>query len=265
MRESFIFYKSFVEAGKAIKNKNERLAFYESIFSFGLEGKENELTGVSKGMYSLVKPQLLANQKRWENGNKGGKKTEPKANQNRTETEPKPNQNRTKPEPNNNVECSNVNNNVNVNENNNENENIVIPETVVSDVEIPLKEKLLFTKIVEIWFSFHFEKYSFQPSFRALDGKKVKSIIEKLKKLSEQKGFEFTDTVAESSFLKLLSIAYSDDWLRSNFELSNIDSKFNSIIQKSTPNGTSTYKIQKQSGADMAAYRDKLINDLQGA
>ncbi len=261
MRESFIFYKSFVEAGSSIKNKTERLQFYEAIFNFALTASENKLEGVAKGMYSLVKPQLLANQKRWENGSKGGTKAKPKQNQERTETEPNLKKDDTETKPNNNVECSNVECS---NENNNENENVVISETVVSEEVLPLKEKKLFEKIVEVWFSFHFEKYGFQPIFRALDGKKIKSIIEKLKKLSEQKNFEFTDTVAENAFLKFLTIAHSDDWLKSNFELSKLDSKFNSVIQKSTPNGSANYKIQKQSGADMASYREQLVNDLQG-
>lgn len=108
MRESFIFYKSFVDAGSTIENKNERLAYYEAIFQFAINGEESELKGVAKGMFSLVKPQLQANQKRWENGTKGGKKAIPNPNQNLTEIEPKPNQDETKTEANNNVECSNV-------------------------------------------------------------------------------------------------------------------------------------------------------------
>jgi len=109
MRESFIIYKSFIDAGREIKNKVDRLNFYESIFQFALTGEELQLEGVAKAMFMLVKPQLLANQKRYENGNKGGKpptETPPKP-------EPKPNLDVTKPEPNNN---GNVNKNETVND-----------------------------------------------------------------------------------------------------------------------------------------------------
>lgn len=100
------------------------------------------------------------------------------------------------------------------------------------------KEDIFYKKYVEIWFSFFEEKYQFKPAFNSANGKKIKSIIKKLENLSKEKNFEFDEENAKKSFLRLLNLAYSDEWLRNNFELSNIDSKFNSIIQKSTPNAT---------------------------
>lgn len=102
MRDSFIIYKSFIEAGEQISKKNDRLLFYEAIFKFALFGETSELNGISKAMFTLVKPQLEANHRRFENGKKGGKPV--------TKTEPKRNLDVTKTEPNNNV-------NVNVNKN----------------------------------------------------------------------------------------------------------------------------------------------------
>jgi len=64
------------------------------------------LTGISKAVFLLIKPQLDANIRRFENGSKGGR---PK-----TKTKPKRNQNETKTKPNKN---NNVNDNVNVNDN----------------------------------------------------------------------------------------------------------------------------------------------------
>ena len=64
-------------------------------------------------MLELCKPQIDANNRRFENGKKGGRR-----NQTETKTEPKQNQTETKTEPNVNV---NVNDNVNVNVNANEN------------------------------------------------------------------------------------------------------------------------------------------------
>lgn len=117
MRDSFIIYRSFIEAGQQIPSKKERLFFYESIFNFALFEKIPELHGISKAMFTLVKPQLEANHRRFENGKKGGKPV--------TKTEPKRNLDVTKTEPNNNV-------NVNVNDD----DECVSPSTSSSNLSI---------------------------------------------------------------------------------------------------------------------------------
>ena len=247
LRDGILFYRSFLNAGKSIKNEKERLKFYEAIFEFGLNNVENSLNGTCLGMFSLVKPQLLANNKKYENGKKGGKKPEPKPNQSETKTEPKPNQSETKTEAKEKEKEESIKEKENTKEKENE-KDIIIPETEVSvdekiADEILKKEKSQFEKIVKIWFDFHLAKFKFEPAFKAIDGSKIKSIIAKLQKFSKDAGYEFSETIATQSFLKFLTIAYSDDWLRSNFELSNLDSKFNSIIQKSQ-------SVTKQSNND---------------
>ena len=106
MRDSIVFYRSFYEAIKEIPIEQQGIV-YNAIYGYALDGVEPELTGVAKAIFLLVKPQIDANNAKYENGKKGGK---PKANLSETKPEPKPNQNVTKPEP-------NVNENVNVNEN----------------------------------------------------------------------------------------------------------------------------------------------------
>ena len=113
MRDSCIFYRSFYEAMNGL-DASVKANIYDAIFEYSLNGILIELSGLEKTIFTLIKPQLDANNKRFENGKKGGK---PK--QNNTETKPKRNQNVTKTEANN-----NVNDNVNVNNNNNENNNI---------------------------------------------------------------------------------------------------------------------------------------------
>lgn len=124
LQNSFIFYRSFYENISKMK-KSERLAVYEAIMEFSLNGTEIKLSGTAGIVYGLILPQLTVNKQRFMNGKKGGKrttKTEPNANQNDTEqltkTEPNANQTDTKPEPN-----KNKNNNVNKNSNNNNNHN----------------------------------------------------------------------------------------------------------------------------------------------
>ncbi len=90
-RDSYIFYRSFYEAMEDL-NDSDQLTIYRTISIYALEGKEPEISGFPKAIFSLIKPILEANRKRWENGNKGGR---PK-NQKGTEEEPNENQELTK-------------------------------------------------------------------------------------------------------------------------------------------------------------------------
>ncbi len=68
-KESFVFYASFYEALQDMKDK-DRLKVYDAICELALNNKETELTGLAKIAFTLIKPQILANQKRYENGKK---------------------------------------------------------------------------------------------------------------------------------------------------------------------------------------------------
>lgn len=105
-RDSFIFYRSFYEAIKEIPDE-EQLIVYRAITEYALNGTEINIQGISKAIFTLVKPQIDANTKRYENGKKGGRK--PKENQKETKLKPNVNDN------------VNVNDNDNVNVNNNDN------------------------------------------------------------------------------------------------------------------------------------------------
>jgi hypothetical protein len=107
-RDSIVVYRSFYEAAKALGDQEE-LQLYRAIFEFGLDHKNSEMGPMAAAMFKLIQPQLEANYKKWQNGNKGGR---PK--QEESEKEPKDNQKETKNEPNVNV---NVNDNVNDNAN----------------------------------------------------------------------------------------------------------------------------------------------------
>ena len=100
-RDSFIFYRSFYDASKCLKT-NEKAQLFDAICSYALDEKIEQLDGTAFGMFQLVKPQLDANRKRFQNG--CVKK------QNESKTEAKKKQNESKTEANVNV---NVNKNVN--------------------------------------------------------------------------------------------------------------------------------------------------------
>jgi hypothetical protein len=91
-----VFYGSFYEAISALPAENQA-HIYDAIFKFAFENIEVELDGVEYAVFSLIKPQLVANRTRYENGCKGGRprkeETETKPKQNQTETEAKPNEN----------------------------------------------------------------------------------------------------------------------------------------------------------------------------
>jgi hypothetical protein len=136
MRDSMIFYRSFYEA---IKNLSPDLQaeLYNAIFSYGLDFKEPELNGISLTIWTLIKPQLDANIKRFENGKK------PKTNQKESKTEAKQKQNESKTEANNNVNVNdNVNNNVNVNKNNIEERKLKFASTLKPFIEVYGREMI---------------------------------------------------------------------------------------------------------------------------
>ncbi len=69
-KQSFIFYASFYEALQELSDKS-RLKLYDAITSYALRGIECDLTGIEKAVFALIKPQLHANNQRYENGKKG--------------------------------------------------------------------------------------------------------------------------------------------------------------------------------------------------
>lgn len=97
MRDSFIFYRSFYEAIRDLP-RDIQGEIYTAIMEYGLYGKETEnLKPVARSIFTLIKPQIDVNNKRFENGSKGGrppkKETKEKPNNNQKETKEKPNNN----------------------------------------------------------------------------------------------------------------------------------------------------------------------------
>ena len=97
MREGYIFYISFYEAIKEL-SENDRLVLYDAINEYSLLGNLPVLTGVPKAVFTLIKPQIDANQKKYDNGKKGGRPRR-QTNQTDTESKPKENQDETEGEP----------------------------------------------------------------------------------------------------------------------------------------------------------------------
>ena len=134
MRDSMVVYYSFYEALKDLDN-DTKVKIYDSIYEYGCLMKEpDNLDGISKVVWTLIKPQLDANIKKYKNGqkganhgSKGGRPKKPQSNIDKNPLgviykNPTPLKEKT----------PNVNDNVNVNENLNENENEDIEKTSLS-------------------------------------------------------------------------------------------------------------------------------------
>ena len=142
MRDSFVFYRSFKKAIQKIKRKEDKLALYEAITDYALDGTEpdEDASELITVLMETIKPQVDANNKRFENGNKGGRPPKDKSkkpvvsdlktigyeSENHRFSDSKPN--------------VNVNDNVNVNEDGDDNGSGSLPN---ADDSLSLSERII--------------------------------------------------------------------------------------------------------------------------
>lgn len=184
MRDSMVVYYSFYEALKDLDN-DTKVKIYDSIYEYGCLMKEPEnLDGIFKVVWTLIKPQLDANIKKYKNGqkganhgSKGGRPKKPQSNNDKNplgviDKNPIPLKEKT----------PNVNDNVNVsvNLNVNENENEDIEKTSLSfsydKIENPELLKLEeYEKKASIIVSLYFDDLNFEPEdFMVYSEEKIK-------------------------------------------------------------------------------------------
>lgn len=72
MRDGIVFYKSFFESISELPEENA-LNIYNAIFKYAFFDEELELSGIEKAIFTIIKPQIDANNKKYENGKKGGR------------------------------------------------------------------------------------------------------------------------------------------------------------------------------------------------
>lgn len=125
-RDSFIFYRSFYEAIKEIPEE-EQLKVFKAITEYALNQNEIEIEGVSKAIFTLIRPQLDANFQKYLNGKK--------SKQNKSKSEASYKQSKSK---------SGTNVNVNVNENVNDNVNVNVNDEVSDSCVDGLQEIIKF-------------------------------------------------------------------------------------------------------------------------
>ncbi len=76
-RDSIVIYKSFFEAVR-LQPKEAQADIYNAVLEYAFNSIEPEnISDTAKSIFLLIKPQIDANNQRYENGKKGGRpKTE---------------------------------------------------------------------------------------------------------------------------------------------------------------------------------------------
>ena len=156
MRDSVVFYRSFYDAIKNIPEADQ-LKAYTAIMEYAMNDVQPEIDGIALAIFLLVKPQIDANNKRYESGKK------PKRKQSASESEASGKQTVSKDEASGKQNISKSEANVNVKEN--EKENVNVKE----------KDKTYSCAFEELW--------------KAYPRKKEKSAAYKAYKATLNKGF----------------------------------------------------------------------------
>jgi hypothetical protein len=78
MDESFVFYKSFMDAVQDLPPE-VRCEAYEAIMTYSFTGEEPEMSQIARIVFRMAKPQLDANKDRRKNAKKGGEAKRDKA------------------------------------------------------------------------------------------------------------------------------------------------------------------------------------------
>lgn len=73
VRDSFIFYRSFYQSAKKLP-KEDKAELFDAICSYALDGESVEMSVVPEAIFTVIKPNLDANRRKWENGCKEKKK-----------------------------------------------------------------------------------------------------------------------------------------------------------------------------------------------
>lgn len=95
MRKGFVFYESFYDAISDL-GLQQQAKIYNAICRYALFDELPELSGALSTVFKLIKPQIDANNKKYENGKKGGRPAKSTVS-GVEKTEVKPNDNQTKP------------------------------------------------------------------------------------------------------------------------------------------------------------------------
>ena len=208
MRDSAIIYRSFYEAIKELPEQNQAEC-WQAVFEFSLNFKEIKLVGISKTIFTLIKPQLEANIKRYHSGNA------PKHKRNISKSEAKYKRNISKHE-------ANANDNVNDNVNDNINDNVNEIQTTGAGADSVLFESI--------------KKYfGFESEIKCINKwREIKIFLKSLKDISNfEHQFKYYQLYKIEAKEKIHSFA---GFIDGGWDAENWEKKYNDF-KKNNPNG----------------------------
>lgn len=72
MRDSFVFYRSFYESMQDLPD-DYKINVFTALCEYALNGNEVEMDAITGAIFKLMRPQIDANNKKYQNGKKGGR------------------------------------------------------------------------------------------------------------------------------------------------------------------------------------------------
>jgi hypothetical protein len=257
MRDSMIIYRSFFEAIKELP-KDVQSDVWNAVFEYGMNFTEVELSGLSKSIFTLIKPNLQANIEKFNNGKKAKQK------QTISKPEAKDKQTRSKRQANANVD-KDVNVDVNVNVNVDDNVNVKPSD----------KSDHLTSDFLEVYNKFLESKTGATEQFSIAGRAGLKKIITYLKVQVEKK-FTGPQTSPQDSADFRTEIVNAWRWVLSNYTAwdkfhqgqikleqinSNLINIINSIKNGHTKSGNSNQRNAEQLAAEAIAISRARAND----
>ena len=239
-KNSFVFYESYWKAVAALPKK-QQLPLLAAIITKSLYDEDSVLDGVSEGMFSLILPQIQANNRRYENGKKGGAPT----GNNNAKKQPRINLETTKKQANVDKECR-----LKMSMNNGDKECVDLnsPDEEEQSQNVP------FAKIMEMF-------NSTCPSFasiRSIDGKRKDAVRARFGKFGIE-GFEEVFKACEASdFMK----GDNDRNWTADFDWIVTESNFPKVLEGKYANKKPPAPKPTQSGSnwDNSALLEKILN-----
>lgn len=134
--------------------------------------------------------------------------------------------------------------------------NNTVVDAIAPTENLQISSCLFWKELVKVWFDFYEKNYLTEPTFNAASGKQLKSILTRLEKKTKEKGFDWTETHSADCLAQFLERARSDEWLKRNFSLANLDSKFDIII---TPKNEQFNNTKQQSGKITSEQLDQAL------
>ena len=89
-----------------------------------------------------------------------------------------------------------------------------------------------FNESVSTFFQFFEKKFGFRPSFDGSAPRDLKSILEAMKKRSEEKSIQWTLQLSQQMLLAFLEAGYNEPWLQENYFLFNLNRQKDKLFFK---------------------------------